>query len=98
MMRHIDVIFIGKDRKPINLNWHIEKLGTYKRATNYQSHNADSLRVSGCGMDMGFSVVYGLGSQLFRDKKEIASFKCQGRNGDKHETTDGGYLLNQIWM
>lgn len=98
MMRHIDVVYITPKGEPIKLNWYIEKVGLYRRAKDYNAKNADSLRVSGCGMDMGFSVVYNLARSLFQDAKEIASFKVVGRNGDKYETTDGGYLLNQRWL
>lgn len=64
MMRHIDVIYI-KDNQPINLNYYIEKLGLFKRAKSYATKNADSLRVSGCGMDMGYHVVYTLSAVLY---------------------------------
>ncbi len=95
MLRHIDVFFIGKDRKPIYLNWYIEKLGLYKRAKDSQANNADSLRVNGCGMDMGFSVVYALGSTL----KELTNYGIiVGRNGDKKPETESGYLLEQKWL
>ncbi len=94
-MRHIDV-FIIKDNQPININWYIERLGTYKRG-RFDSNNANSLRVGGCGMDMGFQVVYGLSHQLFKST-DISKFKIQGRNGDKYETTDPGYLLSQRWF
>lgn len=94
MLRHLSVFFIGKDRKPVCLNWHIEQLGLYKRG-KYNQNNADALRVSGCGMDMGFSVVYNLGSSL----KELANYKIVvGRNGNKKPETDTGYLLNQRWL
>lgn len=50
----------------------------------------ECVKVSGCGMDMCFSVVYNLGSVLYPkgDGKTIT-----GRNGDKKPETDGGYLL-----
>jgi len=94
-MRHISVYFIGKDRIPYCLNWDIEQLGLYKRGKANQN-NANSLRVGGCGMDMGFSVVYALGEAL---TEELVKFKIVvGRNGDKKPETDGGYLLNQRWL
>ena len=71
MMRHIDVIFITEDRTPININWYIEQLGLFNRAKHYNTLNADSLRVSGCGMDMGYYVVSTLSSVLFNDYKVI---------------------------
>ncbi len=99
MMRHIDVIYI-KDNKPTNLNLYIEKLGLYKR-----KKDGWSLRVSGCGMDMGFSVVYNLSSVLFKDNFFCIGKNCKSNdhiNGDKnykpHKHSDGGYLLKQEWL
>jgi len=96
MMRHIDVIAID-DGKPININWQVEKLGTYKRASSYQAKNSDSLRVEGCGMDMGFQVVYGISYNVFKDY-DIAKIKVKGRNGDQYETTDAGFIISQQWL
>lgn len=68
-----------------------------------------SIKVSGCGMDMGFHVVYCLGRTLFAD-----GFQCAGasrvhtcpsnehsngdRNYEPHKHTDGGYALRQEWL
>lgn len=65
------------------------------------------IRVSGCGMDMGFHLVYSLGSALFPD-----GFTCTGKpykcpsndhfNGDRdytpHTHRDGGYALKCKWL
>lgn len=48
----------------INLDWYIEKLGTYKRHKKYEG-----LIVNGCGMDMGFSVVYNTSSALYPEDR-----------------------------
>jgi len=68
------------------------------------------IKVGGCGMDMGFHLVYGLSRRLFPD-----GFVCPGKNcpsndhfnkqecrretfkGQKH-TEDGGYALNHRWL
>lgn len=68
--------------------------------------SGEGLRVNGCGMDMGFSVVYNLSATLFP-----AGFGCAGEgcpsndhsNGDRNYTTahhhaDGGYALKQRWL
>jgi len=82
--------FVIVNNKPINIDWYIEKITNYKR-----DKRREGLRVSGCGMDMGFSVVYNLGSCLYPhgDGKTIT-----GRNGDTEPETDGGYLLKQKWL
>ena len=46
-----------------------------------------ALRVGGCGMDMGFHVVYSLARVLFRDKYE-----------GQPEAVDAGYSLSQAWL
>jgi len=89
MFRLISVFTIV-DNKPVILDWYIDNLGLYKR-----DGKREGLRISGCGMDMGFDVVYNLGRFLFPngDGKTVT-----GRNGDKKPETDGGYLLNQKWI
>jgi len=42
-----------------------------------------ALRVGGCGMDMGFHIVYSLSGVLFRKAGE---------------SSDSGYLLNHSWL
>jgi hypothetical protein len=72
--------------KKVYLNYFISQLLDYKR-----DKDTGRLKISGCGMDMAFSVVYNLGRCLYPkgDGKTIT-----GRNGDKNPETDGGYLLN----
>lgn len=70
----------------------------------------NGIRVSGCGMDMGFYVVYELSEALYPD-----GFGCTGdadgrrclsndhSNGDRdytpgHPHRDGGYALRHRWM
>lgn len=54
------------------------------------------VKVQGCGMDMGFHIVYDLSHHLFPE-----GFKVEGtgRNGDKSGwDNDGGYALKQRWL
>ena len=66
----------------------------------------DGITVGGCGMDMGFSLVYNLSSTLFPK-----GFRCHGKacrsndhsNGDRnydgrHRHTSGGYALSHRWI
>lgn len=48
------------------------------------------LKVSGCGMDMGFYLVYNLGRMLYPQGVK----KGRGEQPDK----DGGYALNHQWL
>lgn len=88
MSRRISVVAIGKDRKPLVLDWWIEKLGTYKRHSKHEG-----LVVGGCGMDMGFHLVYGLGAAMWPN----GTPKPHGvRNGSPDNA--GGYALNHRWI
>lgn len=54
------------------------------------------IRVTGCGMDMGFHTVYNLGRVLFPKGFKV---KGRGRNGDTSgHDGDGGYALTSKWM
>lgn len=57
-----------------------------------------AVHVGGCGMDMGFHLVYNLGRYLFPDGFKLAENQY-GRNGDKTGfDNDGGYALRQRWL
>ena len=89
MSRVIDCYVIKKN-KPIRISHDVAK------ATGYKLHKTkDGITVGGCGMDMGFALVYDLASVLFKggDGKTIT-----GRNGDTKPETNGGYLLKQSWL
>jgi hypothetical protein len=75
-------------------------------ATEFKLHNKyEGIKIGGCGMDMGFHLVYNLGRILFKD-----SFYCIGEgcpsndhsNGDRdyspHFHSDAGYTLKQRWL
>ena len=59
-----------------------------------------AVKMGGCGMDMGFALVYNLSSVLFRDNFICTGEKCPSNdhnNGEKdrtpHKHSDGGYAL-----
>jgi hypothetical protein len=92
MSRHI-ALFIAKDNKIVNITWFAGKILGYK-------HSADTggLVVGGCGMDMGFHVVYSLSRRLFPDGFKLKKGQY-GRNGDKSGyDKDGGYCLKHEWI
>lgn len=102
MLRKIDAFYI-KDNVPVTLNFYIEKLGLFKR-----HKNNDDIVVHGCGMDVGFEVVYTLSSVLYRDGFICLGERCRSNahaNGDhsrsrdvSHRHDSGGYLLVQKWQ
>ncbi len=67
--------------------------GSIAEALDYPQAQHGALKVGGCGMDMGFSVVYNLGATLWPN----GTPKPHGtRNGELD--TDGGYALKHRWL
>jgi hypothetical protein len=100
MYRAIDV-YLMEDNQPRYITWTVSKACGF---TYNRKHEA--IGIGGCGMDMGFSIVYDLARTLFRN-----GFDCVGRgcpsndhsNGDRNyephrHTGDGGYALHQRWL
>lgn len=65
-----------------------------------RSNGYDAIRCGGCGMDMGFNLVYNLGRALFPDGYVPADTGARARNGrpDTEKDTDGGYALRHQWL
>ena len=103
--RRIDFYKLGKGGERFLSGYIAKVLGL-------KLHDDGGLGVSGCGMDMGFHVVYGLSSTLWP-----RGFKCLGEgkpgrrcpandhsNGDRDYTKGhlhphaGGYALRHAWL
>lgn len=54
---------------------------------------ADGIKVQGCGMDMGFHLVYTLGALLWPDGTPEPH---GSRNGEPD--SEGGYALKAVWL
>lgn len=84
--------------------------GYYKTAEGITNRKYEAITVQGCGMDMGYHLVYNLSRMLYPD-----GFTCVGdgspstccpsndhSNGDRDHTPhlhrDGGYALRQRWL
>lgn len=77
----------------ISLNCLAEHLDCYKR-----DKRREGLRVGGCGMDMGFAVVYSISGAIFPKGFRYRKNEHH-RNGSESPTDcDGGYALRQQWM
>jgi hypothetical protein len=74
---------IARNGKILDLTYYASVVLGYKLV---EVNGSRALRVGGCGMDMGFHVVYSLSSVLFRDKYE-----------GQPDKADAGYSLNQAW-
>tara|TARA_Y100000114_G_scaffold143883_1_gene151874 strand:+ start:350 stop:721 length:372 start_codon:yes stop_codon:yes gene_type:complete len=87
MMRYITTRHLKKsdhqDREVnvSNYDYHIARVLDLPLAPNYQG-----VKIGGCGMDMGFHLVYSLSRALFKDEPR--------GEGDR----DHGYWINQEWL
>lgn len=90
MTRWLD-LYIIKDNTPRRITW----LAAAALGYTYD-FKREALKVGGCGMDMGFHVVYCLGRRLFPDGFAVEG---TGRNGDTSGwDKDGGYALRHEWI
>ncbi len=76
---------------PLQWDWHVARvLGL--------TLTDDGVRIGGCGMDMGFYIVYQLGRKLWPKGSKLPK-GARGRNGDTSGfEKDGGYLLTHRWL
>lgn len=81
MMRKIRLYVANKDSG-------IEDITFYASRAMSEGMDDKGIMVRGCGMDMGFDLVYRLAWSLFRDE----------RNGSQTTTPDCGYFLSQKWL
>jgi len=97
MQRRISCIVIDKETgSPFQIDW-LVSWATGERL----DREKEGLVVGGCGMDMGFHLVYNLSRSLFPDGyKPKDAGKQYGRNGRPADETDkdGGYALQQRWL
>lgn len=101
MTRHLDV-YVMRDNAPRRITWAVGKACGYAYSDRW-----DALTVGGCGMDMGFHVVYGLSRTIYPDGHDCLGEQCPSNdhsNGDRDRTPrpmahrDGGYCLNHRWL
>lgn len=94
MQREIGIVLIGKEGCMLHPNHAVSK------ALGYRLGKRDGVIVGGCGMDMGFEVVYNLGRVLFPDGFVPAECNGRARNGSdpKERDNDGGYALRHEWI
>jgi len=92
MSRKIDFYTITGKRMQY-LSGYISKLLGYRRDKD------QGLHVSGCGMDMGFAVVYELSHTLWPKGFKVTD-KTPHRNGTPNGQIDedGGYALRHEWL
>ena len=86
MQREIGIVII-KDGVDIHPNYAVSK------ALGMRQGNRDGIIVGGCGMDMGFHLIYCLGRAMWPNGTPEPHGK---RNGELD--SDGGYALKQRWL
>lgn len=99
MVRRVSA-YVIKDNDIVNIEFLLEKMTHHKRDKD------GNIVLHGCGMDMGFELVYNFSSNLFA----LIGFECIGEkcrsndhsNGDRvrtpHLHSDGGYALRNRWL
>lgn len=100
-MQRIISFYARSPEGPVYLDGYVAKVLDMTRPKG-----RDGLKVNGCGMDMGFHVVYNLGYALYgRDGWTCTGDRCPSNdhsNGDRdyspHTHKDGGYALRHNWL
>lgn len=108
MMRRISPVLINNgdtsqgDVNTRNLDYLVNVVINEKR---FEGRDPDGVRMDGCGMDMGFSLVYSLSRSLFPEGFQCIGEGCPSndhsngdRNREPHGHSDGGYALRHRWM
>ena len=99
MSRHISVHCIGTretgpngEKEPylFDLTYLVSKVASYGL-----NKDRDALLVGGCGMDMGFAVVYDLSGILFAETDPTTEPRTNATTPDH---SDAGYVLSQRWI
>lgn len=108
MSRNID-LYMMDEGQPVWISAYVgHALGTPQSRKNWE--RSQGLTVGGCGMDMGFHLVYGLSRVLFSDGFVCSGESCPSNDhfndrtcrretfkGQMHKG-DGGYALNHKWL
>lgn len=97
MTRHIDVYTIENGELAYR-SWYVAKV--IGAPVHVGRH--DGIKVGGCGMDMGFSIVCSLSRALFPDGFDCIGDGCPSNDHSNHEDRqhhpDGGYALRHRWI
>lgn len=107
MMRHIS-LHVVEDGQIVDITWAAARVMGYRI-----SDKTGGIVVGGCGMDMGFHLVYSLGRRMFPNGVNCtgcsdgkATFRCNSNdhvNGSRLYNngiihSDGGYAFDHRWI
>jgi hypothetical protein len=87
MSRDIDV-YVIEDGEPRRITYTVAKAAdlTYSR-------KAEAIKIGGCGMDMGFAVVYNLSRSLYNNGH--SSFACIGKGCPSNDHSNSWYSVRE---
>jgi hypothetical protein len=104
---------VSKSGMSRSISVHVVSEGQIQNITYWAScivgwpidRNNGGVKVTGCGMDMGFHLVYCLSSALWKEGFDCIGDKCPSndhtngapRDGKSHHKS-GGYALRQRWL
>ena len=99
MYRAIDLYHLSNGER----DW-LSRRGSTATGIRFDKRH-EAMGAGGCGMDMGFSLVYELSSALYPDGFECIGEECPSNdhsNGDRdyspHHHKSGGYALRHRWL
>jgi hypothetical protein len=100
MQRVIQLVVI-ENNGPRWIGWTVAKAPGMR-----YDREREGIVIGGCGMDMGFELVYNIGRALFRNGFDCVGERCPSNdhsNGDRNyrphkHTGDGGYALHHRWL
>ena len=110
MSRRIETLVITKEKGREAQIWNCSKAVARACGFSYNDKHG-AIVVGGCGMDMGYHIVYALSSVLFRNNFYCTGEGCHSNDhindrdgswersknkGRKH--SDGGYALTHSWL
>jgi len=100
MSRDIDVYKFYYDRQNKRVQWlWLSYLAA--KATGFRfNEKKEAVTIGGCGMDMGFHLVYSIGRTLFPKGGALkySPRETQEQRSGKTKETDGGYLVSHRWL
>lgn len=98
MQREISC-YVMEEGEPRWISWYVA------RVLGEPMGQRDGVKVNGCGMDMGFHIVYSLAYALHREGFDCIGEGCPSndhsngdRNREPHRHSDPGYSLKHSWL
>lgn len=110
MTRHISVVIV-RDGEPVDISWSVARAMGWTLAETRSTNRG--VKVGGCGMDMGFHLVYSLSRTLYPEghactgESGYGADRCPSNDHSNDRTadyrtdrvhSDGGYALKQRWL